>query len=75
MVRSQPMNTWRINGRDWNIDSLFSEYKELSRFAWADRAFGHNARAFLREAGRILLDNNITHIPNILGDIPITDNW
>ena len=61
--------------RTYTLESLLREYRELSRTAWADRMFGHNARAWLRVAGRVLLDNGITHIPNMFKDIPITDQW
>ena len=61
--------------RWYTLNSLLAEYRELSRHAWADKMFGRNARRWLKQAGRVLLDNGITHIPNMFKDIPITDKW
>jgi hypothetical protein len=57
------------------LSNAYREYKDLSRYAWADKVFGRNARRRLDELGTLLLKNGITYIPNIFGDIPIRSNW
>jgi len=58
-----------IENRELRMAAM--DYLDLYRTAWADPAFGKNARERINECAAILRAAGITHIHNIFGDIEI----